>query len=156
VKSIKSAHCGKQITAGHSGSTGQAKEYGGLDDRGCSKGAGDECAEILHGLNNVLASMLLNAQVMEWKLPFYSRSRRYLHEIERNAQRGGELVRRLLERLDLGCQVVASHHRLGAGIPNLAEEGGQVTNREAEVLAKPDALPPEPHAHSSQAFPAPQ
>ena len=156
MKSTKSAHGDKQIIKEYVTSKDRRKESGGLGYGGSCEGADDECAEILHGLNNVLASMLLNAQVMEWKLPSYSRSRRYLHEIERNAQRGGELVRRLLERLDLGCQVVASHHRLGAGIPNLAEEGGQVTNREAEVLAKPDALPPEPHAHSSQAFPAPQ
>ena len=63
---------------------------------------GDDWAEILHGLNNVLAGTLLNAQVMEWKLPSYSRSKRYLHEIERNAQRGGELVKRLLVRLQSG------------------------------------------------------
>ena len=66
----------------------------------CSSVACDDCSEILHGLNNALASMLLNAQVMEWKLPSYSRSKRYLHEIERNAQRGGELVKRLLARLE--------------------------------------------------------
>ena len=156
MKSIKSAHCGKQITAGHSGSTGQAKEYGGLDDRGCSKGAGDECAEILHGLNNVLASMLLNAQVMEWKLPSYSRSRRYLHEIERNAQRGGELVKRLLARLDSGRRAGVSHCRPGAEIPSLAEEDGLVTHREAEVTAKPDALPLDPKVCPSPACAAPQ
>jgi len=60
-----------------------------------------ECAELLHGLNNVLVGMLLNAQVLEWKLPSYSRLKRNLHEIERNAQRGGELVRRLLKRFEL-------------------------------------------------------
>jgi hypothetical protein len=64
-------------------------------------------AEILHGLNNVLASMLLNAQVMEWKLPSYSRSRRYLHEIERIAQRGGELVKRLLGQLEAECPIAS-------------------------------------------------
>jgi len=42
-----------------------------------------ECAELLHGLNNVLVGMLLNAQVLEWKLPSYSRLKRNLHEIER-------------------------------------------------------------------------
>ena len=62
-------------------------------------GAGcEDCGELLHGLNNALASVLLNAQVMAWKLPSYSRGKRYLHEIERNAQRAGELVKRLLER----------------------------------------------------------
>ena len=53
-------------------------------------GAGCEaCAELLHGLNNALSSVFLNAQVMAWKLPSYSRDKRYLHEIERNAQRAG-------------------------------------------------------------------
>ena len=63
-----------------------------------------ECAELLHGLNNVLVGMLLNAQVLEWKLPSYSRLKRNLHEIERNAQRGGELVKRLLKRLSVPQQ----------------------------------------------------
>ena len=54
-------------------------------DTACARTTAADCAEILHGLNNVLASVLLNAQVMEWKLPSYSRSKRYLHEIERNA-----------------------------------------------------------------------
>ena len=46
----------------------------------------EDCGELLHGLNNALASVLLNAQVMAWKLPSYSRGKRYLHEIERNSQ----------------------------------------------------------------------
>ena len=59
-----------------------------------------ESAELLHELNNVFVSVLLNTQVMEWKLPSYSRLRRNLHEVQRNAQRGGELAKRLLNRLD--------------------------------------------------------
>jgi hypothetical protein len=39
--------------------------------------------------------------VLEWKLPSYSRLKRNLHEIERNAQRGGELVKRLLKHQEL-------------------------------------------------------
>jgi hypothetical protein len=65
----------------------------------------EECGELLHGLNNALASVLLNAQVMAGKLPSYSRGKRYLHEIERNAQRGGELVKRLLERSQAKCHI---------------------------------------------------
>ena len=61
-------------------------------------------AELLHELNNVLVSMLLSAQVMEWKLPSYSRLKRNLHEMERNAQRGGELVKRLLQRMSAGSR----------------------------------------------------
>ena len=68
-----------------------------------------EFTELLHGLNNVLASTLLNAQVMEWKLPSYSRLKRNLHAIERNAQRGGELVRRLLNHFGIpGLNVLTS------------------------------------------------
>lgn len=70
-----------------------------IDEDGL-RGNGSEFAEILHGLNNALVSMLLNAQVIELKLPSYSRMKRNLHEIERNAQRGGELVKRLLSRLE--------------------------------------------------------
>lgn len=60
-----------------------------------------KCTDLLHDLNNVLFSILLNAQVLEWKLPSYSRLKRNLHEIERNAQRGGELVKRLLKHLEM-------------------------------------------------------
>ncbi len=70
----------------------------------CSKVTCADCAEILHDLNNVLAGILLNAQVMEWKMPSYSRGKRYLHEIERSAQRGGEILKRLLRKLEAGEQ----------------------------------------------------
>jgi hypothetical protein len=58
-------------------------------------------AEIMHGLNNVLVSIMLNAQLIGWKLPSYSRLRRNVHEIERSAQRAGKLLKRLMaeERL---------------------------------------------------------
>ena len=56
-------------------------------------------AELLHELNNIFVSVLLNTQVMEWKLPSYSRLKRNLHEVQRDAQRGGELVKRLTQRL---------------------------------------------------------
>src|SRR5271169_2728119 len=73
-------------------------------------GAGCEaCGELLHGLNNALLSVLLNAQVMAWKLPSYSRGKRYLHEIERNAQRAGELVKRLLERSQATAALASVH-----------------------------------------------
>lgn len=54
-----------------------------------------ELGEILHGLNNVLVSIVLNAQIMEWKLPSYSHMRRNTHEIQRSAQRAGVLLKRL-------------------------------------------------------------
>ena len=52
---------------------------------------------LLHELNNVLVAILLNAQVVEWKLPSYSRLKRNVHEIERGAQRGAVIVSRLRE-----------------------------------------------------------
>src|SRR5215471_11613628 len=70
----------------------------------------EESAELLHELNNVFVGMLLNAQVMEWKLPSYSRYKRYLHEIERSAQRGGELVKRLLVRLPDSSRAHMANH----------------------------------------------
>jgi hypothetical protein len=55
--------------------------------------------ELLHELYNVFAAVLINAQVLDGKLPSYSRSKRYIHEIERSAQRGGALLKRFLDRL---------------------------------------------------------
>jgi len=69
---------------------------GGADER-------DQCRDILHGLNNALVSILLNAQVIGWKLPSYSRLKRSVHEVERSAQRGGLLVQRLRNWLETGA-----------------------------------------------------
>jgi hypothetical protein len=81
----------------------------------------EESAELLHELNNVFVGMLLNAQVMEWKLPSYSRLKRNLHEIERNAQRGGELVKRLLKRLSGSGHGEMLSEGSGAGNPDPAD-----------------------------------
>ena len=54
---------------------------------------------LLHDINHAFAAVVLNAQVLDGKLPSYSRSKRYIHEIERSAQRGAALLRRLLDRL---------------------------------------------------------
>ncbi len=57
------------------------------------------CATLVHDLANTIAAVLMNAQVMGWKLPPYSHLKRPLREIERNAQRGSELMKCLLRRL---------------------------------------------------------
>jgi len=57
-----------------------------------------EVGEIMHSLNNVLVSIVLNAQIMEWKLPSYSQMRRNTHEIQRSAQRASVLLKRLSAR----------------------------------------------------------
>ncbi len=64
-------------------------------NRGARQPGTEDCEDFLHGLNNVLVSVLLSAQVIEWKLPSYSQFRRNLHEIERSARRGSDLVVRL-------------------------------------------------------------
>jgi len=53
-----------------------------------------EAAGLLHQLSNSIAGILLNAQLLEWKLPPYSHLKRAVREIERNAQRAAELLRR--------------------------------------------------------------
>jgi len=61
-----------------------------------------DCEELLHELSNVITGVLMNAQVLEWKLPAYSHLKRSVREVERNAQRGGELLKRLMRRLATG------------------------------------------------------
>jgi hypothetical protein len=56
-------------------------------------------ADLMHELANTTTIVLMNAQILGWKLPPYSRLKRPLREIERNAQRGSELMKRLLNRL---------------------------------------------------------
>ncbi len=58
-----------------------------------------DCEELLHTLSNVITAVLMNAQVLEWKLPPYSHLKRPIREIERNTQRGSELVKQLMRRL---------------------------------------------------------
>jgi hypothetical protein len=59
----------------------------------------DDCADLVHELANTTTAVLINAQVLDWKLPPYSRLKRPLREIERNAHRGSELMKQLLRRL---------------------------------------------------------
>ncbi len=92
------AKCGYRRATGYRNQA-RARKWGRLEPDT------KHCGELLHGLNNALSSVLLNAQVMAWKLPSYSRGKRYLHEIERNAQRAGELVKRLLERSQADCHI---------------------------------------------------
>jgi len=70
----------------------------------------------LHDIDDVLAAVLTNAQVLNGKLPSYSRSKRYIHEIERSAQRARVLIKRLLG------QVPADD------LPSCADEGGDETD----------------------------
>jgi signal transduction histidine kinase len=107
------------------------------DDADYSHAQAAECAELLHGLNNVLVSMLLSAQVMERKLPSYSRLKRNLHEIERSAQRGGELVRRLLTRLEVASREEKTGARICGDTSATAAVASAVLDEEPEAAAPP-------------------
>jgi hypothetical protein len=63
------------------------------------------CGSLLHDLSNLVAAVLLNANLLGWKLPPYSHLKRPVREIERNAQRAGELLRRLKAQ----CNTATGH-----------------------------------------------
>jgi hypothetical protein len=79
----------------------QGREERDTGDPCSSRVFNGECADLVHELANTTTAVLMSAQVLGWKLPPYSHLKRPLREIERNAQRGGELMRRLLSRLAL-------------------------------------------------------
>jgi hypothetical protein len=146
MNASRNANWGNEAGMEHAAILDGDRDLSGVTAVSAGQTAGDGCAEILHGLNNVLASMLLNAQVLEWKLPSYSRSRRYLHEIERNAQRGGELVKRLLEELEKSCSKGLSSSRRGVEVPGLT--GAECAAEALELEAACPAADPQPRAAS--------
>jgi hypothetical protein len=87
------------------------------------------CVEVLHELNDAFAAVLMNAQVLDGKLPSYSRSKRYIHEIERSVQRGGALLKRLLDRLPAEA-TAAGDKEFGLGkVPPVAERTAVVASQ---------------------------
>ncbi|MGC2110598.1 MAG: hypothetical protein WA655_13835 [Candidatus Korobacteraceae bacterium] len=58
-----------------------------------------DCTDLVHELSNVMTGVMVNAQLLDWRLPPYSRLKRPIHEMERNAQRARELLKALLRRL---------------------------------------------------------
>jgi hypothetical protein len=80
-------------------SAGQGREERDPGNSCSSRAFSHGCAELLHELANTTTAVLMNAQVLGWKLPPYSHLKRPLREIERNAQRGSELMKRLLRGL---------------------------------------------------------
>ena len=97
------------------------------------------CVNTLHELANTIGAVLINAQVMEWKLPPYSRLRRPIREIERHAQRSGALLKRLL--LQFEGEEEASQDLCGQ-VPSLRETMAAVTAQGPEATANgPVKLP---------------
>lgn len=110
----------------------------------------NHCTDALHELANTITAVLMNAQVMEWRLPPYSRLKRPAREIERHAQRSSELLRRLL------CQLEATEdapQELCRQVPSLHGTMVAATARGPEATAagseKLPALARSPSARGS-------
>lgn len=117
----------------------------------------DRCLDMLNTLGKVLAAVLVNAQVMDGKLPSYSRSKRYMHEIERHAQRGAELVKRLIGLLgepslpqeDVLCRTSLASEQ----VSSFAGATAAVAIQEPTVESDgPTFASSSPQAHAAPAF----
>ena len=98
--------------------------------------AGCGCADTLHELANSMTAVLINAQVLEWKLPPYSRLKRPVREIALHARRSEGLLKRLLRafethlpeeaRQELCGQVPSLHGTMAAVTAQGPADGGSV------------------------------
>lgn len=82
-------------------SAGRGRGECGPGSSRSSRAFDGDCADLRHELANAMTAVLMNAPALGWKVPPYGHWKRPLREIERNAQFGGELMRRLLGRLAL-------------------------------------------------------
>ena len=87
-------------------SEGRAKESA----RPSPSRSSSDAAGLLHQLSNAVTAVLLNAQLLEWKLPPYSHLKRAVREIARNAQLAAELLRRLTARWSVAEPPPVSAH----------------------------------------------
>ncbi len=113
--------------------------------RGCG------CTDSMHELANSINAVLINSQVLEWKLPPYSRLKRLAREIERHAQRSAALLQQWLEINESWqecCVPVAPRHGTMAAVagqgPTAADEGpGNLPCHDPSPAAPGLAFPPE-------------
>lgn len=115
--------------------------------------AADHAVEMLHDLGNAFASVLLNAQVLDGKMPSYSRAKRYVHEIERSAQRGGALLKRLLERFPAEPGGAGESELGFREVPPVVEPKAVVANQGPAAAAEGAFdFAPSAAAHAAPAF----
>jgi len=118
--------------------------------------ATEYCIDILRDLNNTFAAVLMNAQVLDGKMPSYSRSKRYVHEIERSAQRGGALLKRLLDRLAVqgsGEQDTCDTGFESGTVPPVAERTAVVASQGPNAVAEGELdFAPSAAAHAAPDF----
>jgi len=121
-----------------SSSSGNGEESHARTPR--SSHAGSCCADTLHELANTMTAVLIHIQVLEWKLPPYSRLKRSVREIERHAQSGGALLKRLLQQFQ--AKEEANQEFCGQ-VPSLHGTMAAATARGPDATAVgPPKLPP--------------
>ena len=109
----------------------------------CSSHAGcSGCADTVHELANAMTAVLINAQVLEWNLPPYSRMKRPVREIERHAQRGGALLKSLLRHFKPDPEEEKQCQDLSGQVPGLRGTMATVSVQGPEATTKgPVKLP---------------
>jgi hypothetical protein len=150
---ISDSSCGSDQAFSVLQSKGPLRSAGENESERFPHGVDQECAEQLHELNNVLVSVLLNTQVMEWKLPSYSRLKRNLHEVQRGAQRGGELVKRLLRRLDAASGTGLGRASSDIGRSPISVGDCALAKQEPGEAIQPEDTTIEPPRATAPAFP---
>ncbi len=153
---MKSPESGnRQFEVSRVASLGQSSGEGMQPRSQPSPLATEYCIELLQDLSNTFAAVLMNAQVLDGKMASYSRSKRYVHEIERSAQRGGVLLKRLLDRLPVSASD-AGDSEFGSGkVPPVAERTAVVASQGPNATAD-DAIDfaPSAAAHAAPDFAA--
>ena len=132
-------------------SAGQGREERNRGNPRSSR-ALNECADLVHELANTTTAVLMNAQVLGWKLPPYSRLKRPLREIERNAQRAGELLKRLSQRLATDTTEPASEERSSEYFARLGLTNTVTAQEPGVDSGSAVNLPPRMNSHPAPVF----
>jgi hypothetical protein len=131
-------------------SAGQEREECEPGNSRSSRAFNGECSELVHELANTTTAVLMNAQLLGWRLPPYSHLKRPLREIERNAQRGAALMKCLLHRLGTEGTEQANGPRRWMqqgelrSVDSVTAQGPRVDSGSAENPPPPAKAPPAP------------
>lgn len=146
IFSVQAAFLHGQGSEQMASSRGEGEECGASIPR--SSHAKDcDCADMLHQLANTVNAVLLHIQVMEWKLPPYSRLKRPVREVGRHAQRSAGLLERLLRQFETREETI---EELRFELPSLHGTMSAVTVQGPEATAGgPEKLPPSARSPSA-------
>jgi hypothetical protein len=98
--------------------------------------------DTMHELANSTGALLMNAQLLEWRRPPYSRLKRTVREIERHAQRSAALLKRLLLEFEINRAAQEVCGRVPGGQGTMAAVTGQGLKATEEGQAKLPAQEP--------------